>query len=159
MILDSGDRRTFDTGAVRDIQEGKGRCDLLPLEVVARFMCDDEMYDRVLYYINAFRETDDSIHLYEALDHFCDKAYGGSRSLMILDVSKHFEEGNKKYPPCEDGTPNWQLGIPINCYIDSAVRHYLKFLRGDKDERHDLAFIWNVMCCAWEHDYHKEGER
>lgn len=32
-ILDSGNRREFDTGAVRDIAEGKGRCDLLPLDV------------------------------------------------------------------------------------------------------------------------------
>ena len=30
MIKDSGTRREFDTGAVRDIQEGKGRMDLLP---------------------------------------------------------------------------------------------------------------------------------
>lgn len=30
MIKDSGNRREFDTGAVRDIQEGKGRMDLLP---------------------------------------------------------------------------------------------------------------------------------
>lgn len=29
-ILDSGNRREYDTGAVRDIQEGKGRMDLLP---------------------------------------------------------------------------------------------------------------------------------
>lgn len=29
-ILDSGNRREFETGAVRDIQEGKGRMDLLP---------------------------------------------------------------------------------------------------------------------------------
>lgn len=29
-ILDSGNRRQFETGAVRDIQEGKGRMDLLP---------------------------------------------------------------------------------------------------------------------------------
>ena len=29
-IKDSGERREFDTGAVRDIQEGKGRMDLLP---------------------------------------------------------------------------------------------------------------------------------
>lgn len=29
-IKDSGNRREFDTGAVRDIQEGKGRMDLLP---------------------------------------------------------------------------------------------------------------------------------
>ena len=30
MIKDSGERREFSTGAVRDIQEGKGRMDLLP---------------------------------------------------------------------------------------------------------------------------------
>lgn len=30
MIKDSGNRREFETGAVRDIQEGKGRCDLMP---------------------------------------------------------------------------------------------------------------------------------
>ena len=35
VIKDSGNRREFETGAVRDIQEGKGRCDLLPLDVVA----------------------------------------------------------------------------------------------------------------------------
>lgn len=29
-INDSGNRREFDTGAVRDIEEGKGRMDLLP---------------------------------------------------------------------------------------------------------------------------------
>lgn len=29
-IKDSGDRREFDTGAVRDMAEGKGRMDLLP---------------------------------------------------------------------------------------------------------------------------------
>ena len=30
MINDSGDRTQFETGAVRDMHEGKGRCDLLP---------------------------------------------------------------------------------------------------------------------------------
>ena len=29
-ILDSGERREFDTGAKRDMQEGKGRMDLMP---------------------------------------------------------------------------------------------------------------------------------
>ena len=36
-ILDSGNRRAFESGAVRDIQEGKGRCDLLPLLQVSDF--------------------------------------------------------------------------------------------------------------------------
>lgn len=34
MIKDSGNRRQFDTGAVRDMQEGKGRMDLLPWAAV-----------------------------------------------------------------------------------------------------------------------------
>jgi hypothetical protein len=29
-VKDSGNRRSFESGAVRDMQEGKGRCDLLP---------------------------------------------------------------------------------------------------------------------------------
>ena len=35
-IKDSGDRTTFSTGAVRDMHEGKGRCDLLPACVLLR---------------------------------------------------------------------------------------------------------------------------
>ncbi len=34
MIQDSGDRRKFQTGAVRDMQGGKGRYDLLPWEAI-----------------------------------------------------------------------------------------------------------------------------
>lgn len=34
VIKDSGTRREFETGAVRDIQEGKGRYDLLPWEAI-----------------------------------------------------------------------------------------------------------------------------
>lgn len=33
-IKDSGERREFSTGAMRDIQEGKGRMDLLPWEAI-----------------------------------------------------------------------------------------------------------------------------
>ena len=35
-ILDSGNRREFPTGAVRDIEEGKGRFDLLPMCAIRR---------------------------------------------------------------------------------------------------------------------------
>lgn len=36
MINDSGDRTQFETGAVRDMHEGKGRCDLLPPVTILR---------------------------------------------------------------------------------------------------------------------------
>ena len=45
-LQDSGNRREFDSGAVRDINEGKGRCDLLPLGVIAD-MIDDEILCRI----------------------------------------------------------------------------------------------------------------
>lgn len=140
-ILDSGNRRKFETGAVRDIQEGKGRCDLMPLDVVAGVLCSYSAVDTILHDIYLFQMTGDASNLYYALDCFIG---AGNRFTMILEVSKHFEEGAKKY-----GEHNWQKGIPTNCYIDSAVRHYLKFLRGDTDEPHDRAFVWNLMCCIW----------
>ena len=145
MIKDSGERRSFDTGAVRDIQEGKGRCDLMPLEVVHKLLSSDG----VIHCISLFKHSDDTQALYNALWHFMDKNYHDPQT-MFLEVSKHFEEGAKKY-----GENNWQKGIPVHCYIDSAVRHYLKHLRGDQDEPHDRAFVWNIMCCIWEVDYHE----
>ena len=35
-VKDSGERRQFETGAVRDRSEGKGRCDLLPAAALLR---------------------------------------------------------------------------------------------------------------------------
>ena len=145
-IKDSGDRTLFDTGAVRDMREGKGRCDLMPLEVVAEWLKDD-----VLGCIAQFKIHGTITFLYGALNYFCATAYPNMHTSKIeacLEVAKHFEEGAKKY-----GESNWQKGIPVHCYIDSAVRHYLKWLRGDKDEPHDRAFVWNLMCCIWEVDY------
>lgn len=144
MILDSGNRREFSTGAVRDIQEGKGRCDLIPLDVAAMVPdCWDEWHKEVLRSICYFQQTGAYGYLLGALTCFGSHAYADPQT-MLLEVAIHFEEGAKKY-----GENNWQKGIPVKRYIDSAVRHYLKFLRGDKDEPHDRAFCWNIMCSIW----------
>ena len=157
-ILDSGNRTEFATGAVRDMREGKGRCDLMPLEVVSQVLGVGMIYD-----LKLFLASGNTTYLYACLQEFstvyddgktkasakaiCDQRY----CTMFLEVAKHFEEGAKKY-----GENNWQKGIPVHCYIDSAIRHYLKWLRGDKDEPHDRAFVWNLMCCIWEVDYREE---
>lgn len=143
MIQDSGNRREFPSGAVRDIQEGKGRCDLLPLAVIGTLMEDD-----VFTEIAEFQKTNDIIHLVKALSY--SRLFGDAHS-MFLEVSVHFEEGALKY-----GENNWTRGIPTHCYIDSAVRHYLKHKRGDTDERHDRAFVWNILCCIWTCEYKPE---
>lgn len=147
-IKDSGERRQFETGAVRDIQDGKGRCDLMPLMVVANLMHPDG--DEVLEDIALFMEENDTNYLYEAIIIFSKMEYNTVPN-ALLEVSRHFEEGAKKY-----GENNWQKGIPVKCYIDSAVRHYLKYRRLDNDEPHDRAFLWNLMCCIWENDFHEK---
>ena len=145
MILDSGERRQFydadgNPMAVRDIQEGKGRCDLLPLDVVATLLlgCGEP-----IEYIHNFTKSGNCKYLQCVLTQYA-LLCKWDIPTMLLEVSKHFEEGCKKY-----GENNWQKGIPTHCYIDSAVRHYLKWLRGDTDEDHSRAFVWNIICCIW----------
>ena len=94
-IKDSGTRRQFDTGAVRDMQEGKGRMDLLP---------------------------------------WC----------AVLRVAKHFEAGAVKY-----GDRNWERGIPLSSFMDSAARHIAKYMDGQDDEDHLCAAAWNLLCALW----------
>lgn len=142
MIKDSGERRTFSSGAVRDIQEGKGRCDLLPLEVVAELLKSEE-----INCIHLFQESGSTYYLYQCLHNFVRDSEFVSVEQMLLEVAKHFEEGAKKY-----GERNWQKGIPLHCYIDSAIRHFLKYLNNQTDERHDRAFCWNIMCTIWTFD-------
>lgn len=60
---------------------------------------------------------------------------------VILELSAFFEAGCQKY-----GDRNWESGIPTATYFNSAVRHLFKMLRGDIDERHDMAALWNVAC-------------
>ncbi len=153
-IADSGNRTEFASGAVRDIQEGKGRCDLLPLDVVGLiydvvdFINEDgenqQYIADVFKSVDLFTKTCDDLYLINALVAFVNFSEFTTFSDMFLGVAKHFEEGAKKY-----GERNWEKGIPVSRYIDSAIRHFLKYLRGDKDEPHDRAFCWNILCAIW----------
>ena len=142
-IKDSGERRKFETGAVRDIQEGKGRCDLLPLQEVSLLFDGKPETVNILFFVGEFQRTNNLLYLVKAIQEFI-KIHYGNNSTCFLELSQHFEAGAKKY-----GENNWQKGIPTHCYIDSAVRHFLKFLRDDSDEPHDRAFVWNLLCCIW----------
>ena len=101
-LADSGTRREFASGAVRDVAEGKGRCDLLP-------------------------------------------------AVAILRLARHFERGAIKY-----SDRNWEKGIPIHSFIDSAIRHTMKYLDGQHDEDHLCAAAWNLICAMWTEEKHPE---
>lgn len=141
VILDSGERREFTTGAVRDIAEGKGRCDLLPLKVIGQFFGTKTLSD-----IDDYIKYGQTISLLDAIMHFTDDC-SSNICTALLETSIQYEQGCKKY-----GDRNWEKGMPLHCYIDSAVRHYLKYKRGDKDEYHDRAFMWNILGAIWTHE-------
>ncbi len=142
MIKDSGLRTEFETGAVRDMQEGKADCSLLPLDVINKAFYDGD--DEILNSLAGYQDTLNITNIEWAMIIFvrdeCNKCIGTA----ILELSKHYTEGMKKYE-----RDNWRKGIPCSSYLSSAIRHYLKFKRGDTDERHDRAFLWNLMCLYW----------
>ena len=145
MIKDSGTRTSFESGAVRDIQKGKGRCDLMPLDVVAA-MTEDVTFLDIYYFLDTGR-TDVMLKL---ISNSAVKLFGSIEN-ALLEVSIHYEEGAEKY-----GEHNWEEGIPAHSFVDSAIRHYIKLRRGDKDERHDRAFIWNLLGLLWTIEHHSE---
>ncbi len=139
---DSGERREFSTGAVRDVQQAeKGRCDLLPLDVMA--LDKNGAPDEVLLKINRFVRGEDESVLYDVLHKFC-RMREWDIQTMWLEVAAHMSACLVKYP-----ARNWEKGIPVHSYIDSAVRHYLQWRRDDENERHDRSFCWNIACCLW----------
>ena len=149
-LKDSGARRHFDTGAVRDISDDKGRCDLLPLTVVARLLGGEEPTDAVLRNVGEFVYDGNPDSLLAAIFHFC-RYEGVPLPTAMLEVSKHYADGARKY-----AERNWEKGLPLHCFIDSGVRHYLKHRRGDNDEPHDRAFIWNMLGAVWTYENYPE---
>ena len=70
----------------------------------------------------------------------------------LIRVAQWYEKGHDKYCKDNEGQEtmdisieNWKKGIPIGSMIDSAIRHLLKALRGDDDEDHLAAAVWNAL--------------
>lgn len=141
-LIDSGNRTEFSSGAEREINSGKGRCDLMPLDVVCDLI-DDPDAQAIIIDIQQFMVTKDTNFLIKAIKDF--GIYIDEYIFtLLLEVSKQFEDGAAKY-----SERNWEKGIPLHCYIDSGIRHLLKVFRGDTDEPHDRAFVWNMMCAIY----------
>lgn len=59
-------------------------------------------------------------------------------------VMKRYLDGAEKY-----GENNWMKGMPLSVYYDCAHRHLDAWWRGDNDEDHAAAVVWNMMCAMW----------
>lgn len=150
-ILDSGARREFSSGAVRDMADDKGRMDLVPLDILANQIkfslltnCHKNEYASIIRNINNFLFSGIDRYIYNSIEIFSNIQYNGDLINAILEVSKHYSGGSLKY-----SERNWEKGIVTHSFVDSGLRHLIKCIRGDNDEPHDRAFIWNMMGLLW----------
>ena len=61
-------------------------------------------------------------------------------SWVIWLVSRIYEDGSIKY-----SARNWEKGMTLGQYIDSAERHLAKLKCGLRDEPHASQVIWNMI--------------
>lgn len=146
-LKDNGNRTNFESGAVREVLEDNGRCDLLPLDVIAKLFKSDPITEHILTALDMYIHKGYIEFLYSAVNEFM----FDDKVSCILDVSKHYKEALVKYPE-----RNWEKGLPSHSFIDSGVRHLMKYLRGDTDEPHGRAFLWNMLGLLWNDTHHPE---
>ena len=60
-------------------------------------------------------------------------------SIAIRRLAQHFENGGIKYDD-----RNWEKGMPLKRFLDSALRHLFQLLDGDGEEDHAAAVMWNI---------------
>lgn len=59
----------------------------------------------------------------------------------LMEISKIYEAGCRKY-----GDRNWEKGIPLSRFLDSGMRHLVKWTYGYTDEPHLHQMAWNFLC-------------
>lgn len=69
----------------------------------------------------------------------------------VMRVSKHMEKGSEDH-----GERNWEKGLPMHCFMDSAFRHMAKYMEGWTDEDHLCAAAWNLLCAMWTEEHKPE---
>lgn len=66
---------------------------------------------------------------------------------MLARWAEHITKGATKYPDIAPGVPNWMLanGLEeLNRFKKSAARHFYQWMKGDTDEDHAAATLFNI---------------
>lgn len=58
----------------------------------------------------------------------------------ISRLAQVYEKGAKKYAP-----HNWERGMPLHLFADSALRHTFQYLGGARDEDHLGHAVFNLL--------------
>lgn len=66
----------------------------------------------------------------------------------LLRVAHHMENALQDHEE-----RNWEKGMPIHCFMDSAMRHMFKYMDGWDDEDHLAAAASNILMAMWTEDH------
>lgn len=58
----------------------------------------------------------------------------------LREIARVYEDGARAY-----GDRNYERGMPLSRFLDSAFRHLLQCLEGKDDENHAANAAWNIM--------------
>ena len=64
-----------------------------------------------------------------------------------------YEKGAQKY-----GERNWEKGMPISRFLDSALRHIHQHIEGHRDEDHLAHAMWNIAGAIHTEEMVKRGK-
>ena len=62
----------------------------------------------------------------------------------LLRVARHMENSLADHEE-----RNWERGLPMHCFLDSAMRHVFKYMDGMVDEDHLAAAATNLLMALW----------
>lgn len=66
----------------------------------------------------------------------------------LLRVARHMENSLADHEE-----RNWERGLPMHCFLDSAMRHVFKYMDGQTDEDHLAAAATNLLMALWTEDH------
>lgn len=70
----------------------------------------------------------------------------------ISRLAQVLEKGVGKY-----SERNWEQGMPLSRYLDSAMRHLGQYMLGDEEEDHLGQALWNIACLIETEHWIDEG--
>ncbi|HRT51343.1 MAG TPA: DUF5664 domain-containing protein [Anaerohalosphaeraceae bacterium] len=72
--------------------------------------------------------------------------------IALFRLARVYEDGAQG-----KGERNWEQGIPLGRFIDSAIRHLQQYLAGMRDEDHLAQAAWNIFGCIHTEDQILKG--
>ncbi len=147
---DSGERQQFDSGMVRDTQAGKNRLDLaLDGPLPEALFIDQPKADAVTAFLTWHRLISAGISDItlgaKAVQSIAN--YEGGLAELFIRYAALMTRGAVKY-----SARNWMQAsgqAELERFISSASRHFFQWYKGDRDEDHAAAVVFNINGAAY----------